>query len=110
MKKFNLTPFLAVLLICAAFFIIYSETGDRSSLKELNKANAELRHTLDRYQVYTDSINNVILTLEDSIKVLANKKPEIKIKYETKIKDYSNPFIVSNDSVTRYIASKIHSK
>ena len=47
-------------------------------------------------------------SLTSTIDSLTKVKTKIITKYETIYKDYSNPTIVDDDSITRYISTKIH--
>lgn len=62
------------------------------------------------YHILIKDLNSKIVTLDDSISILNKRKAEIKIKYETQYLDYLNPIVVTDDSITRYIANRISEK
>lgn len=61
-----------------------------------------------------DSLNNVISVLRTDISKqeividsLKKQVPQIQIKYETDIKNFRDVHVISDDSITKYIRSKI---
>ena len=62
-----------------------------------------------------DSLNNIIkqnniLLKKQNIIIdsLKNHKSQIINRYETTIQNYTNPSIVSDDSISRYISKELH--
>lgn len=110
MKKILLQHGITGLLVMAILFIVFTNIQHRNITKDLKKDKIKLTNELSK----NDSI---IKVLNDKIKLqnkyyieLLNTKSKINIKYETKFKDISNVNIVSNDSIMRYISSKIHNQ
>ena len=62
------------------------------------------------YEATIDSLKKEIRIKDESIKYLIAKKSIITTKYETKVKEYSNPVTISDDSVTGYISSRLQSR
>ena len=54
-----------------------------------------------------DSLRHVFDSLSQVLDSLKNKNVETKIIYREKYKNYSNPAIVSDDSISKYIAGRI---
>lgn len=69
-----------------------------------------ISNELTIYKSKVDSLNNRLKIYEDSIITLINLKSKIKIKYETVIQAYTDPTVISDDSVARYIQFRIQSK
>lgn len=81
----------------------------------LKNANEKAINNDNKYELlkqqYQDSITKFKVenkSLQDSIDSLNEVKHKIQIVYETIYKDFSNPAIIDDDSVTRYISKKIH--
>lgn len=110
MNKININSFLAIALIVIALFFVFAPDKYRKSITSLNKTNEQLRELNTKYQHRIDSINFVLLQYEDTIVKLSNQKPKIETKYVTKLKAFSNPSVISDDSITRYISEKIHNR
>lgn len=54
-------------------------------------------------------VNNIIIQKnEHTIDSLYNAKSQTTINYETTIKNYSDPTIVSDDSISRYISKELY--
>lgn len=101
---------IAVIVTVTAILLLRDNISVRKGSTELRKLNDELNVQIGIYQHSLDSISIVIKMYDDSVKVLLNKNIEIKSDYEAKIEDFRNPAIVSDDSITRYISSKIHNR
>lgn len=53
--------------------------------------------------------NNIIIERNNKlIDSLYNSKSQTTIKYETTIKNYSNPTIVSDDSISKFISKELY--
>ena len=78
--------------------------------KQYKIEQAKIAIEFEEYKVkYAKAIETIKLQ-EFKIDSLNNVKQQILIKHEKVISDFSNPFIISNDSITKYISSKIYNK
>jgi len=92
-------------LIILIFFLIYFiDARDKTYLVEKTKRDIEFKEYQNKYT----KAQQLITKQQTTIDSLTNIKQQILIKYEKVINDFGNPYIISNDSITRYIASKIH--
>lgn len=108
--KVNIRYVLAAIVIMAVFFIIVGTTIYTNKVNKLNKAKLKLEHTIETYQHSVDSLNAVIENYENTIDALTNENHTINSNYNDRISSFRNATIVSNDSITRYISSKIKGK
>lgn len=65
---------------------------------------------VDSLQLIIDRLEIEIYKKDIKLDSLYNKKQTINNTYETTIKNYSNPTIVSDDSISRYISNKLQSR
>ena len=92
------------LLIIIFFFFTWGFIKDRTKVDiNYNHSIDSLNNIIRSKQLTIDSINNIITNYNSN-------KATINNKYENTITNFLNPTIISNDSVTAYISSKIHCK
>lgn len=112
-KIFIIIGLLIVLFSIPKLISIYQENKIKDTLytKYLNGTlYSEDNHVSDslqtiiNYQTKIISANNIKL---DSLYKLKSAKT---ITYETTIKNYSTPSIISDDSITSYISKKLHNQ
>ena len=110
MKKFivsNIKAIVQIVFIIILGVIIVS--GLKKAVK-IDTSNATYHQKFDSLQkiVYQKDIellqNKIKRDSINSIRTIKN------IYYDTQIKNYSNPDIVGNDSISRYISEKIHNR
>ncbi len=65
---------------------------------------------VDSLQLIIDRLEIDIYKRDIKIDSLYNNKQIINNTYETTIKNYSNPTIVSDDSISRYISNKLQNR
>lgn len=78
--------------------------------KQYRIEQAKIAIEFEEYKTKYNKALEVIKTQEYKIDSLNNVKQQIFIKHEKVISDFSNPIVISNDSITLYISSKIHTK
>ena len=90
----------AIFIAIVIIFIVYDKKEDNKSYYNDT--------------IVLDSIDNVILNLKQTIEYnerlidsLTKIKQKTIIKYEKEISDFNDASVVSDDSITRYIRSKI---
>jgi len=109
----RLIPYIivGVLAITIIFLVfngidLYEAKKDR---RELIQENDELRKKLTNSNTKLDSLKACIVIYNKQYFELLKSKSNIKIIYDTKLQEVDNRNVVSNDSITKYIASKLHS-
>jgi len=65
---------------------------------------------IDSLNIIISQNTKLIKSQQLKIDSLSETKTKTFNYYETIIKDYSNPTIVSDDSITKYISKKLHNK
>lgn len=65
---------------------------------------------VDSLQLIIDRLEIEIYKKDIKLDSLYNKKQIINNTYETTIKNYNNPTIVSDDSISRYISNKLQNR
>ena len=78
--------------------------------KTENKAIENNSKQVDSLQLIIDRLEIEIYKKDIKLDSLYNKKQTINNTYETTIKNYSNPTIISDDSISRYISNKLQSR
>lgn len=78
--------------------------------KTENKAIENNSKQVDSLQLIIDILEIEIYKKDIKLDSLYNKKQTINNTYETTIKNYSNPTIISDDSISRYISNKLQSR
>ena len=66
--------------------------------------------TIDSLQLIIDKLEIEIYKKDIKLDSLYNKKQIINNTYETTIKNYNNPTIISDDSISRYISNKLQNR
>ena len=82
-------------------------------LKYCNPKDTELDNNskqVDSLQLIIDRLEIDIYKKDIKIDSLYNNKQIINNTYETTIKNYNNPTIVSDDSISRYISNKLQNR
>ena len=74
--------------------------------KEIS-TNIVLHHTLDSFNRIISSLEAYSIKQERIIDSLKNNTSKVIIKYEKDIKDFSDVYIVSDDSIAQYIRQRI---
>ena len=108
--------FFLILFALIVFWGVYLRVKFESNLREESVEN--------QMQEYYQHADSLLIELDDSLKLLdslrivsdslqrvidsiENKQTEIKIVYREKYKNFANPAVVSNDSISKYIAGRI---
>lgn len=78
--------------------------------KTENKAIENNSKQVDSLQLIIDRLEIEIYKKDIKLDSLYNKKQTINNTYETTIKNYSNPTIISDDSISRYISNKLQNR
>ena len=65
---------------------------------------------VDSLQIIIDRLEIELYKRDIKIDSLYNNKKIINNTYETTIKNYSNPTVVSDDSISRYISNKLQNR
>ena len=65
---------------------------------------------VDSLQIIIDRLEIELYKRDIKIDSLYNNKQIINNTYETTIKNYSNPTVVSDDSISRYISNKLQNR
>ena len=94
---------LAVIIFLLFYFI---DKRDKTYKIEADQLRAKYQIYLDNYEDAKQQINLQQIKIDSLIKVKQVKD----IKYVQTVKEFGNPYIISNDSITKYITSKIHNK
>lgn len=76
--------------------------------KEIS-TNIVPHHTLDSFNRIISSLEAYSIKQERIIDNLKNNTSKVIIKYETDIKNFSDVYVVSDDSIARYIRQRIES-
>jgi hypothetical protein len=100
------------LVIVGVYFRVKLETDlrEESVEKEMQTYYKHADSLLFKLKVAehkNDSLRHVSDSLSQVLDSLENKNVETKIIYREKYKNYSNPAIVGNDSISKYIAGRI---
>ena len=93
-----------IILIFLLFYFI--DKRDKTYQIEADKLKASFIVYQQEYDAAVEKISKQQLTIDSLIKVKQIKD----IKYVHDVKEFDNPYIISNDSITKYITSKIHNK
>lgn len=65
---------------------------------------------VDSLQIIIDRLEIELYKRDIKIDSLYNNKQIINNTYETTIKNYTNPTVVSDDSISRYISNKLQNR
>lgn len=102
MKNIIITFIIAVaFIICVCIILRNANEKDINNNNQYELLKQQYQDSITKYKTINKS-------LQDSIDSLNDVKHKVQIIYETIYKDFSNPAIVDDDSVTRYISKKIH--
>ena len=93
-----------IILMFLLFYFI--DKRDKTYQIEADQLRAKFITYQQDYDAAVEKISKQQLTIDSLIKVKQIKD----IKYVHDVKEFGNPYIISNDSITKYIASKIHNK
>ena len=96
-KYLLLAVFIIIVIIILAIKIKPKETENNSK-------------QVDSLQLIIDKLEIEIYKKDIKLDSLYNKKQIINNTYETTIKNYNNPTIVSDDSISRYISNKLQNR
>lgn len=101
------------LILKYIWFAIFVAVILFSAIKIINSINH--KQSITSYDNTIDSLNNIITNNNSIISKnkividsLSNHKSQIINNYETTIKNYSNPTLVSDDSISRYISKELY--
>lgn len=107
MKKFlnllNSYKYPIVFIIGFGILIIVAIKTDNKRIENNSKQVDSLQLIIDRLEIE-------IYKRDIKLDSLYNKKQVINNTYETTIKNYNNPTIVSDDSISKYISNKLQSR
>lgn len=76
--------------------------------KEIEKLKEEYIKELEYYEYVNDSLDSLLIKTNAKIDLLYIANHKLIDNYETQLKSFDNPIIVSDDSISRYIANRIH--
>lgn len=93
-----------IILMFLLFYFI--DKRDKAYKIEADQWRAKFLVYQQDYDAAIEKISKQQLTIDSLIKVKQIKD----IKYVHDVKEFGNPYIISNDSITKYIASKIRNK
>jgi hypothetical protein len=106
--------FYLVVIALAAWWIIDLRRELREERETGGKRQSELTRDADVYRRQRDSLDKVNATMYGNISALSARydslekvKQKTIIRYERNEKNLLNPALVDNDSISRYIRSKI---
>jgi hypothetical protein len=108
--KENLKYILAAVIIIAAFFVFIINRRYENKAAKITADKVKLELELQSNEHIIDSLNKTISIYEAAIESLTNQSKQSNNTYNDKIKSFRNSIIVSNDSITSYISSKIKSR
>lgn len=97
---------IGVLLLVVYLLFYFIDKRDKTYKIERATLEAEYNSYKLNYFKAMDIVSKLQLTVDS----LQDVKSKIHIKYEEVIKEFGNPYIISNDSITKYISTKIHNK
>jgi len=95
-----------VLLVILFLLFYFIDRRDKTYKIEADQWRDKFIVYQHDYDAAIEKISKQQLTIDSLIKVKQIKD----IKYVHDVKEFGNPYIISNDSITKYIASKIHNK
>jgi hypothetical protein len=108
--------YLLILAACILYIIKLHREID-GMYETSSQTQAALEHKIKAYRYACDSLNTVNVLLYESISNLSVQTDSLKklkqttiIKHDRIISNLRNPAIISNDSIDRYIRSKINSR
>jgi hypothetical protein len=108
-KEITLILF-SVIIVCCILYIIRM----RSELSGIQKSASQMQMAVESYRRTCDSLQVVNVQLHKSIDglliqtdSLTQVKQTITIKYARNISNLRNPAVVGNDSIDRYIRSRL---
>lgn len=105
MKWYHVIIIVLSILVGFGLYELVREPISNKSIQSYTYKIDSLKTALkSQEKAYILKIDSFINTIDSLTKV----KNKITVKYETIYKDYSNPTIVDDDSITRYISTKIH--
>ena len=113
MKRERLS-YLLIIVACILYIVklryeINNEYKASSQVQTILEQKAEAyRHTCDSLNMVNVKLYESINTLSAQTDSLKKVKQTIIIKYERNISNLRNPGIVDNDSIDRYIKSKLN--
>jgi hypothetical protein len=106
--------FLSIVLLISLAIVVstvikFSNLADEQDeiISEYEKVKQIYQLKQDTLYCKIDSLNKVIVTMGVVIDSINEVKQKTYIIYEYKYKDYTNVNIVSNDSISRYISSRL---
>lgn len=102
--KNNIISILLVIVIIITVVIMFPNNKGIPYTQSIDTHEIDSLKRIIEVQKYIININ------DKKIDSLHSIKAKITNNYETIIKDYSDPNTVSNDSISRYISTKLHSK
>ena len=92
-----------ILLLVLIVIIISYIVPNNKSIITIYKNNK----TIDSLQIVIDRLQIENYKLDCKLDSQINNKKTIINKYETNIQNYSNPSIISSDSISKYISNKL---
>jgi hypothetical protein len=108
-KEITLILFSAI-IVCGVLYIIRMRSdlsGIEESTSQMQTAVASYRHTCDSLQSVNAQLHKSIDGLLIQTDSLTQVKQKITIKYARNISNLRNPAVVGNDSIDRYIRSRL---
>lgn len=106
-----MTTYKSIIIFSITFIVVLTISGyllikhkPKDIIKPVDTHEIDSLKRLIEVQKYIININ------DKKVDSLNHVKAKITNNYETIIKDFSNPNTVSNDSISRYIATKLYSK
>jgi hypothetical protein len=101
---------LSAIIACCILYIIRMRNelaGIQESASQMQTAVASYRHTCDSLQTVNAQLHKSIDELLIQTDSLTQVKQKITIKYARNISNLRNPAVVGNDSIDRYIHSRL---
>lgn len=108
--KENLKYILAAVILIAAFFVFIINRRYEKKAERLANDKIKLELKIQSNEHVIDSLSKIINRYEIAIESLSSQTVQSNNNYNAKIKSFRNSVIVSNDSVTSYISSKIKNR
>jgi lipopolysaccharide export LptBFGC system permease protein LptF len=99
---------LGLVLVVFILFAGNKQIDNNASIKSLKDNKKELQATIDKSKSIVDSLQKRIVLYDNRYKELLKIKSKTITEYETRIKEIGALSTISNDSVSKYIASKIY--